>query len=122
MKKIEISPEWILEKSTVTHHVDGKGNITISSDSVSDAHWIDITLKTLGIKFESSCVGCDTNPNTQYLEIEWKFNIEEIRLDCPNLYTKWLTMNDAQAYRIWVAQKLIDSIEVKEVLKPNDIE
>lgn len=120
MKKIEISPEWILDKLSVTQQADGYGNITICSDSVSDSHLIKLALSTLGIKFESCCVGCDTNPDAQYSEVEWKFNIEAIKNDCPNLYTKWISGNDAHAYRLRVAQQLLDSIEVKEIRETDD--
>ena len=53
MKKIELTPEWILDKLTVTHYADGRGNVTISADTVSDSRWIDLALDTLGVKYET---------------------------------------------------------------------
>jgi hypothetical protein len=44
--------------------------------------------------------------------VQWEFKIEDIKIDCPNLYDKWKLMDDAQAYRLWQAQQLIDSIVV----------
>lgn len=122
MKKIEISPEWVLDKLSITHQPDGKGNITICSDTVSDSHWIDLAFETLGVKYETRTVGYDPDPKKQYFEVQWEFKIEAVKEDCPNLYNKWSTMNDAHAYRLWVAQQLIDSIEVKEIVKSSDAE
>jgi len=112
----------VLDKLSITHQADGNGNIIICSDTVSNSHWIDLALDTIGIKYETRTVGYDPDPKEQYFEVQWEFKIEDIKEDCPNLYTKWLTMNDAHAYRLWVAQQLIDSIEVKEIIKSGDIE
>jgi len=54
----------------------------------------------------------DPYPEKQYFEVKWEFKIEDIKIDCPNLYDKWKLMDDAQAYRLWQAQQLIDSIVV----------
>lgn len=100
MKKlIELTPEWILDKLTVTHYTDGKGNITISTDTVSDSRWIDLALDTLGVKYKTCTVGYDPEPEKQYFEVQWEFKIEGIKIDCPNLYAKWKIMDDANAHR-----------------------
>ena len=90
MKKIEIFPEWILDKSTVTHHADGRGNITIRADTVSDSRWIDLALDTLGIKYEAFIAGYDPDAAKQYFAVQWEFKIEDIKTECPNLYKKWI--------------------------------
>jgi hypothetical protein len=112
-KLIELTPEWILEKLTVTHYADGRGNVTITADTVSDSRWIDLALDTLGVKYETNTVGYDPDPKKQYFEVQWEFKIEDIKIDCPNLYAKWKIM-DAQAYRLWEVQRLIDSSKKKE--------
>ena len=114
MKKIiELNPEWILDKLTVTHHADGRGSITITADSVSDSHWIDLALDTLGVKYETCTVGYDPDPEKQYFEVQWEFKIEDIKVDCPILYNKWKISDDANAHRLHVAQQLIESLEIK---------
>ncbi len=101
MKKIEISPEWILDKLAITDHVDGKGNVTIISDVVPDSHWIDLALDTLGVEHKTCIVGYDPDPAKQYFEVHWEFKIEDIKAECPILFEKWKTM-DNHAYRLWI--------------------
>ena len=100
MKKIELNPEWILDKLAVTHYADGKGNITITTDSVSDSRWIDLALDTLGVKYETHCVGYDPDPEKQYFEVQWEFKVEDIKTECPNLFDKWKNI-DEQRCRLW---------------------
>ncbi len=121
MEKIEISPEWILDKLTVTHHADGEGNITISADSVSDSHWIDLALDTLKIKYKTVTVGYDPDTEKQYFEVQWEFKIENIKTECPNLYAKWKIM-DEKAYRLWEVQRLMDSSKKEELRQTGDAE
>ena len=54
MKKIELTPEWILDKLTVMHYADGAGRVIISADTDSDSHWIDLALDSLGIKYKQT--------------------------------------------------------------------
>jgi len=112
MKKIEITPEWVLEKLPHSTHVDDKGNVTICSDSVTDSHWIDLALDTLKIKFESVTVGYDPDPKKQYFEVQWEFKIDDIKDDCPTFYSNWKIFDDAQAYRLHVAEQLMNSLEI----------
>jgi len=112
MRKIEITPEWVLEKLTITMHADGKGNVTISSDSVTDSHWIDLALATLKVKYETVTVGYDPDPKKQYIEVQWEFRIDDIKDDCPTLYSKWKLIDDANAHRLYVAEQLINSLEI----------
>ncbi len=113
MKKImELTPEWVLEKLPHTMYADGKGNVTISSDNVSDSHWIDLALDTIGIKYESVTVGYDPDPEKQYFEVQWEFKIEDIKVDCPALYEEWEISDDANTHRHNVAKELINSIEI----------
>jgi len=116
MKKIiELTPEWVLEKLPHTMYADGKGNVTICTDSVTDSHWIDMALDTLMIKYKTVTVGYDPDPQKQYFEVQWEFKIEDIKDDCPTLCKKWEISDDANAHRLYVAQQLIDSIEINEI-------
>jgi len=113
MKKIiELTPEWILDKLTVTNHADGRGNVTITADSVSDSHWIDLALATLGVKYETNTIGYDPDPEKQYFEVQWEFKIEDIKADCPALYSDWKIIDDANAHRLYIAKELIENIEI----------
>lgn len=112
MKKLEVYPEWILDNMTFPYYIDGHGNITIVTDSVSDAYWIDLALNTLGVKYSSQTIGYDPDPERQYFEVQWEFNIEAIKDECSNLYVRWKTMDYANSLRLRPAQQLIDNIEV----------
>jgi hypothetical protein len=113
-KLIELTPEWILDKLTVTHYADGKGKVTICADTVSDSRWIDLALDTLGVKYKTFCVGYDPDPEKQYFEVQWKFKLDAIKAECPNLYNKLKTIDDANAHRLLVAQQLIDNRSKKK--------
>jgi len=97
MKKIEITPEWILDSLSVIHYADGLGNMTITADTVSDSRWIDLALDTINVKYKSDILEYDPDPEDPYddfyFEISWQFRIEEVKDDCPNLYAKWMGMN-----------------------------
>jgi hypothetical protein len=113
MKKIEISPEWILEKLAVTHHADGKGNVTISADSVSDSCWIDLALKTIGVNDRTFCIVYDPDPENQCYEVQWRLKLEAIKAECPNLYKKLKSIDEANAQSLRVEQKLPESTDAK---------
>ncbi len=108
MKTIEVSPEWVLDKLSVTQKADGYGNITICSESKSDFQWIELALYTLGINYESCCVGCEIDLDAQYYEVEWKFRIEDVKEDCPDLYYKWSLMNDIKVPHLYGSQQSFD--------------
>jgi hypothetical protein len=100
MKQIEITPEWILDKLSVSNHADGLGNITITADTVSDSRWIDLALDTIDVMYETYCVGYDPDPEQQYFEVIWEFRLEDIKYDCPNLYSRWKKMDQTNSYRL----------------------
>jgi hypothetical protein len=106
MKTLKITPEWVLEKLPQTTLVDDKGYVTLSSDSLTDSHWIDLALKTLKINYESLTVGYDPDPKEQYFEVQWHFKINDIKDDCPTFYENWKFRNDAQASTLKVPEQL----------------
>ena len=101
-------------KLTVTHYADGGGSVTICADTVSDSHWIDLALDTLGIKYKTNNVGYDPDPEKQYFEVQWEFKIEDIKADCPILYNRWKMTDDINAFHIWQTQQALDSIKTKK--------
>ena len=97
MKKIEITPEWILDKFIVHSQADGHGNITLISECFSDSRWIDLALTTLGVTYVKDELEHDPDPEDPddgfFFEIHWEFKIEDIKDDCPILYAKWTKMD-----------------------------
>lgn len=91
MKTIKISPEWVLDKSAILYHVNGIGRITILPNSITDSRWIDLALQSLGVKYKPSLIGYDPDPETQYFEKQWEFNIEA---ECPSFHLRMNEMNN----------------------------
>lgn len=82
MKKIEITSEWILDNIPHSHYADGNGNITICAD-IFHSHWINLALDTINAKYKIY-----DDEDDSILEMIWEFRIEDIKDDCPNLYSK----------------------------------
>ena len=101
MKKIEITPEWILNKFPISEHAPGDGDIILTTGSVEASFWIDLALDTLGILYETDVMGFDpeSEPQDDYFEIYWIFEIEDIKQDCPKLHAKWLEMHFNNLFR-----------------------
>jgi hypothetical protein len=106
MKKMKISPEWILDKLIVKQYADGKGTITIMTNSVSDSTLIDLALDTLRVKYNIYAVGYDPESEKQDFEFQWEFKIDDIKAECPILHLKWLIMDFEHAKRLYEAQQL----------------
>lgn len=95
MKSIEITPEWVLNKLPISHYADGNGNISIETDSATDAKWIMLALNTLCIPYEENA----------YAEVGtiiygFDFKITDIKQECPSLYESMKEMdNNNKAYK-----------------------
>jgi hypothetical protein len=80
MKKIEITPEWILNELTVIQHVDGKGNITIVVDNMSNSPWIDLALDAISIDYKWDMF--DNNPaegERPFFEVHYEFRMKQLK-------------------------------------------
>ena len=95
MKNIEITAEWILGTLPSIAEADGNGTIILVVDNLSDSRRIDLALGYMGIRFESDIIEEEElNIKVQVpLIIFWKFRIEDIRHDCPNLYAEWTKLD-----------------------------
>jgi len=113
MKKIELTPEWILDKLTVTHYADGTGKVLITTDTDSDSCWIELALDSLGVKYETCTLCYDPDHSKRFFESQWEFKIEDIKADCPILYNRWKMTDDINAFHIWQTQQALDSIKTK---------
>lgn len=92
MKKIEITPEWILYDFVVERLVDDKGNIVLVAENISDARWIRLAIHVLGIQNESDLY--KPKPGSQNdCEVHWKIKIEDLEECCPGLYDNWKCQN-----------------------------
>lgn len=88
VKPIELNPEWVLSELPKSHYADGSGNVSIDTDSASDASWIKLALNTLLIPYEEKEYGDD-----DMTFIDFEFNINDIKDNCPNLYKKMKDMD-----------------------------
>ena len=88
VKPIELTPEWVLNELPISHYADGNGVGSIDTDSASDACWIKLALNTLLIPYEEQEYG-----DFDMTFIDFEFNINDIKDNCPNLYIKMKDMD-----------------------------
>ena len=91
MKKIELTPEWILAKLSMGWMVEGKsdGKCTLQvdlNDGMINAHLMDLAFLTLGINYTSETVGYDPDPEKAEAIEEYEFSIFDIQDECPSLF------------------------------------
>lgn len=93
MKEIKLTPEWVLEKLSDSVYVDGDGKVTLTIDmmiSFSNCYWITLALDTLEIKYEEDEYEIEGD-NDSFM-IDYSFDLEDIKEECPNLYKDWSEM------------------------------
>jgi hypothetical protein len=83
IKPIEITPEWVLSELPQSHYADGNGNVSVDSDTISNAKWIELALNSLHIPYTQNEYGDAIN-----LFIDFEFKLEDIHTGCPELYKK----------------------------------
>jgi hypothetical protein len=88
--EIRLTPEWIIDKFSITRAADGKGNITFYADENS-LPWIELSVITLGIDYikDEIVIDCENN------EIVTSFQIllDDIKFKCPLLYEEMNNLN-----------------------------
>lgn len=89
-KKIEIDPEWVLEKLPHTHYADGDGLISLYTADATDAHFIELALITLCISYDSY----DYVDDNGAFSFGFDFRLEDIEVDCPSLFFRMNEMNN----------------------------
>ena len=90
MTKIEIDPDWVLEKLPHTHYADGDGNVSVYTADATDANFIELAFETLSISFESY----DYVDDNGAFSFGFDFRLEDIEADCPSLYLRMKEMNN----------------------------
>ena len=95
MKNIEITKEWVLGTLPCISEPDGNGTMIIVTDNLSDSHWIELALDSIGVNYESDIIDADELKLEEPVSflIFWKFKIEEIKYDCPELFAAWTKMD-----------------------------
>jgi hypothetical protein len=88
VKPIELNPEWVLSELPQSLYADGNGNISVDTDTITDAKWIKLALNTLLIPYEENEYG---DGDMTFIDIE--FNLEDLRTECPTLYKKMKEMD-----------------------------
>jgi len=83
-REVKLTPEWILDKMSLSRRADGKGVIYFYSDE-ENLHWIELALETLGITIirDEIMVDCET---TVY---SFELLLDEIMEECPSLYQEF---------------------------------
>jgi hypothetical protein len=100
MKKIEITPEWILKALPMEHIALGQGKIIIVIPDINDYPWIELALDTIGVKYQ--CEIFDNLPDQGedvFLSIQYEFRIEDIKEECPILYAEWKKIDLINSFR-----------------------
>lgn len=87
-KLIELTPEWVLTELPISLYADGNGNISIDTDTLTDAKWIKLALDTILIPYEENEYG---DGDMTFIDIE--FRIDDLKQDCPNLYKELKEMD-----------------------------
>ena len=94
MKIIEITSEWVLEKLPHTHHNDGAGKISVYTACATDAHLIELALKTLKINYESYDY---LNDQSDFV-FGFDFRIEDLKSECPSLFKRMRKLDKKNHY------------------------
>jgi hypothetical protein len=88
VKIIELNPEWVLSEMPVSLYADGNGNVSLDTDTLTDAKWIKLALDTLCINFQETEYG---EGDKTFIDIE--FCIDDLKINCPALYKKMKEMD-----------------------------
>lgn len=91
-KSIELTPELVLQKKTLTWTANGNGYVLIFAKSLTDANCIELALKTLNISYI-------TNDNFHLHDGNimlkgFEFKLDDIQKDCPNFYLNIKVLSD----------------------------
>lgn len=88
MKKIELTPEWILDHYYTMVKVNENADVILSAETIQSANWIELALDTLGIDYRSKEYGqADEEPQCVWWT-EYTFRLSDIKQECPNTHEK----------------------------------
>ena len=90
--EIKLTPEWILDKFSLSRYADGKGVIYFYSDE-ENCHWIELALETLGIKIIKDEIVLDCKGTSVF---SFELLLDEIMDECPTLYQEMWKLHVAE--------------------------
>lgn len=93
MKKIELTPEWILLNLTGAFYANNEQTLIVCYENY---HWIKLAFDTIGIKyFENEYINEDSSDDDiEKYENHFVFDLNDIKNECPNLYKNLKELGD----------------------------
>jgi hypothetical protein len=88
--EIKLTPEWIIDKFSISRGADGNGNIKFYADDNS-LPWIELTIITLGIDYIKDEIVIDAD--NYEIVTSFEFLLDEIKYKCPVLYQEMYDLN-----------------------------
>ncbi len=79
-KKIELTPDWVLENVPHLPILDGKGNLSLYTNDAMDANFIEAALYSLKISYKLN----DSNGEDSNFHYGFELRIKDLLEDCPN--------------------------------------
>lgn len=101
MKKLNLTIDFVLDNLSINMFADGKGNITIATDTeeITPYFLIDLALENLGIPFNTGEYLYDNN--IELTHFEFKLNdLKSVKDDCPVFYKHINELNSRNAKNI----------------------
>lgn len=95
MKRIKITPDWVLTKLPHSHYVDCYGTVSIYTASSTDAHWIELAFKSMNLNFESY----DYLDDNHDFVFGFDFNIADLKSKCPSLYGRLIGLRKKNSHK-----------------------
>jgi hypothetical protein len=88
MKRIELTPEWILDHYNNAVTVDENADVILSTGTIESANWIELALDTLRIEYRSEEHGqFDDEPQCMWWT-QYTFRLSDIKQECPIIYNR----------------------------------
>lgn len=88
--EVKLTPEWIIDKFSLSRGADGNGNIKFYADDNS-LPWIELSIITLGIDYIKDEIVID--PENNEIVTSFEFLLDEIKYKCPVLYQEMYDLN-----------------------------
>jgi len=79
--EVKLTPEWILDKFSLSRGANGKGAIFFYSDQ-ENLHWIELAFETLGI----TCIRDEIMVDCETTVYSFELLLDSIMEECPSLY------------------------------------
>jgi hypothetical protein len=80
--EVKLTPEWILDKFSLSRYADDKGVIYFYSDE-ENCHWLELALETLGIPIIKDEIVLDLKGTSVF---SYELLLDELMNKCPSLY------------------------------------